>query len=62
MLSQRHTPLASHAACNDNGRLSVVRTEERPAGCGILTAAVPGGYGFILTYVADGVLIISKGD
>lgn len=60
MLSQRHTSLRSHGASNDNGRLSVARTEARPSGCGVLAAAVPGGYGFILTYVADGVSIISK--
>jgi hypothetical protein len=60
MLSQRHTSFFAHGACNDNGRVSVARTEARPAGCGVLAAAVPGGCGFILTYVADGVSIISK--
>jgi hypothetical protein len=52
----------SHGACNDNGRISIARTEARPAGCGVLTAALPGNYSFILTYVADGVSIVSSGD
>jgi hypothetical protein len=59
MLSHRtkHTRLRS--ACNDNGFVSAALDRKGSTLLDILAAAAHVGRGFTLTYVVDGVLIIS---
>ena len=60
MLSHRYLGLHPETACNDNGRLSIERTEASPLPRGILAIAIQGGAPCTLTYVADGVSIITR--
>ena len=59
MLSRQHSGHDRSYACNDNGRLSAAWSDLNPAGTGILAVAGRGGCTVGLTYIADGVLIIS---
>jgi hypothetical protein len=59
MLSRQHSGQDRSYACNDNGRLSAALSDLNPAGTGILAVAGRGGCTVGLTYIADGVLIIS---
>jgi hypothetical protein len=59
MLSRRHHPRTTRAACNDNGRLWSGRKSANLA-LGILDAASQSRRLLVLTYIADGVLIISS--
>ena len=59
MLSDRHDGCRRESALNDNGRLSGAWHEASPADVGIMVVASKSGRSIDLTYVADGVLIIS---
>ena len=59
MLSHRHDGCRGKIALNDNGRLSVAWHQASPADVGIMAVASARGRSIDLTYVADGVLMIS---
>jgi hypothetical protein len=59
MLSDRHDGCRRKTALNDNGRLSGAWHGPSSADVGIMAVARAGGRSIDLTYVADGVLIIS---
>jgi hypothetical protein len=59
MLSRQHSGHDRSYACNDNGRLFAAWSDLNSAGTGILAVAGRGGCTVGLTYIADGVLIIS---
>ena len=60
MLSLRTNRERPIAACNDNGHVSAALNRESPTFLNLLAVA-HNGRGLTLTYVADGVLMISKG-
>ena len=59
MLSDRHDGRRGQIALNDNGRLSGAWRGPSSADVGIMAVARAGGRSIDLTYVADGVLMIS---
>ena len=62
MLSDWHNGCRRESALNDNGRLSGGWHEASPADVGIMAVANERGRSIDLTYVADGVLMISTRD
>ena len=60
MLSLRNNDERLRTACNDNGHVSAALNRESPTFLNLLAVA-HNGRGLTLTYVADGVLMISKG-
>ena len=59
MLSDCHNGCRRESALNDNGRLSGAWHGASPADVGIMAVANEGGRSIDLTYIADGVLMIS---
>jgi hypothetical protein len=59
MLSVWHNGRRRESALNDNGRFSSAWHEASPADVGIMAVANERGRSIDLTYVADGVLMIS---
>lgn len=59
MLSQHHRTDRPTSACNDNGRFADVR-RNGPVVCGGITALAARRGSITLSYVADGVMIISR--
>jgi hypothetical protein len=59
MLADRHDGCRRDSAFNDNGRLCGAWHEASPAHAGIMAVASARGRSIDLTYVADGVLMIS---
>jgi hypothetical protein len=59
MVSDWHNGCRRESALNDNGRLSVAWHDASPADVGIIAVANERGRSIDLTYVADGVLMIS---
>jgi hypothetical protein len=59
MLSHQDGCTQSRSACNDNGHVSAAPRMTSPGFLDILAVA-HGGRGLTLTYVVDGVLMISK--
>jgi hypothetical protein len=60
MLSLRNNDERPRAACNDNGYVAAAPYRKSPTFLNLLADA-HNGRGLTLTYIADGVLIISKG-
>jgi hypothetical protein len=59
MLSHWHNGCRRESALNDNGRLSGAWHDTSPGDIGIMAVANERGRSIDLTYVADGVLMIS---